>query len=233
MKSLDDPALGRQHVLLMDMDGTVTTSRFAVELARATGRETELMALLDSPDNDAATRSDRIAALFKFVHRQEFERVALGLVLRPGAIEFVNRMRRAGFMVGLLSDSYFVGADIVRRRLFADFALAHTLHFEAEVCTGQLRLNAAFLGHNGGDGPAVCKSHVLRRLSEDGSNELPVTECWALGDNVNDLGLLRCAERAFAIDPKSHLLAEVPGLTVVTSFDELMAHVPQSLLAAA
>ena len=223
---------GRQQVLLLDMDGTVTTSRFAVEMARASGREAELMALLDSPSDDAATRSERIAALFRFVHQRDFERVAQRLELRPGAIEFVNRMRRAGFMVGLLSDSYFVAADIVRRRLFADFALAHMLQFDAEVCTGQLRLNAAFLAPSGDAGPPICKSHVVRRLREDLA-EPRVTECWALGDNVNDLGLLRSAERGFAIDPKSPLLAEVPGVTVVSSFEELLAQVPQPRQAAA
>ena len=223
---------GRQRVLLLDMDGTVTESRFAVELARASGREAELMALLDSPGDDAATRSDRIAALFRFVHQRDFERVAQGLALRPGAVEFVNRMRRAGFMVGLLSDSYFVATDIVRRRLFADFALAHMLQFDAEVCSGKLRLNAGFLARPGDGGPAICKSHVLRRLREDCA-EPCVLECWALGDNVNDLGLLRSADQAFAIDPKSPLLAAVPGLTVVKDFGELLAHVPQAMPAAA
>jgi glucosyl-3-phosphoglycerate synthase len=58
--------------------------------------------------DDAATRSERIAALFKFVHRQQFERVAQAMPIRPGVIECVNRMRRAGFMVGVVSDSYFV-----------------------------------------------------------------------------------------------------------------------------
>jgi glucosyl-3-phosphoglycerate synthase len=190
------------------------------------------MALLDSPGDDAATRSERIAALFRFVHQRDFERVAQGLALRPGAVEFVNRMRRAGFMVGLLSDSYFVATDIVRRRLFADFALAHMLQFDAEVCSGKLRLNAGFLARPGDAGPAICKSHVLRRLREDCA-EPCVLECWALGDNVNDLGLLRSADRAFAIDPKSPLLAAVPGLTVVKDFDELLAHVPQAMAVAA
>ena len=223
---------GRQRILLLDMDGTVTPSRYAVELARATGREAELMQLLDGPADDAATRSERIAALFRFVHQHEFERVAHKLELRPGAIEFVNRMRRAGFMVGLLSDSYFVAADIVRRRLFADFALAHTLQFEAEVCSGQIRLNAALLARAGDPGPAICKSQVVRRLREDPS-EPRVDTVWALGDNVNDLGMLQAADRAFAIEPKSPLLAQIPGITVIASFDELMAQVPEPLAAAA
>ena len=118
----------RQRLLLLDMDGTITTSRFAVELSRATGQETALMELLDNAEDDAATRSDRIAALFRFVHRQQFERVARSAPLRPGVIEFVNRMRRAGFMVGVVSDSYFVAAEILRRFTASDrMDLSHTV----------------------------------------------------------------------------------------------------------
>ena len=218
----------RQRLLLLDMDGTITTSRFAVELSRATGQETALMELLDNAEDDAATRSDRIAALFRFVHRQQFERVARSAPLRPGVIEFVNRMRRAGFMVGVLSDSYFIAADIVRRRVFADFALAHTLQFDADVCSGQVRLNPAFLPRVAGEGEPVCKSHVLRRFKADDVG-LPVTECWAVGDNLNDLGLLRLADRGFAIEPRAAALRDEPGITVIQSFEELLPLVPDSL----
>ncbi len=215
----------RHRVLLLDMDGTVTPSRFVVEMARFSGREADLMQLLDDPASDTVTRSERIAALFRFVHQQDFERVALKMALRSGAIEFVNRMRRAGFMVGLLSDSYFVAAEIVRRRLFADFALAHTLQFDSEVCSGQVRLNSAFLARPGEPGAPVCKSRVLARFREDVS-EPRVTECWAIGDNLNDMEMLRSADRAFAIEPKSPAIAAIPGITVIESFGDLLKHVP-------
>lgn len=217
---------GRTRIMLLDMDGTITPDRYVVELACATGNEATLAKLLDSAD-DAVTRSERIAALFQFVHQQQFERVAHALTIRPGVIACVNRLRRAGFMVGLVSDSYFVAAEILRRRIFADFALAHTMQFDAEVCSGLLRLNPAFMARDGDPGLQICKSHVIRRLRED-KTEPPLTECWAVGDNVNDLGLLREADRAFVIDPKSPLLARVPGATVLTSFDELCSHVPES-----
>ena len=219
---------GRQRLLLLDMDGTLTTSRFAVELARATGQEAALIELLDSAEDDAATRSDRIAALFRFVHRQQFDRVARAAPLRPGVIEFINRMRRAGFMVGVLSDSYFIAADIVRRRVFADFALAHTMQFDADVCSGQVRLNPAFQPQVEGEGAPVCKSHVLRRFRADAGGP-PLLECWAIGDNLNDLGLLRLADRAFAIDPKAEALRDEPGITVIESFEQLLPLVPDSL----
>jgi len=226
---------GRQRLLLLDMDGTITTQRFVVELARATGQEQALAGLLDSPTDDTAARSDAIAGLFRFVHKQQFERVARAVPIRPGVIDFINRMRRAGFMVGVLSDSYFVAADIVRRRVFADFALAHTLHFENDVCKGQVRMNPAFLAlqaHGGENTPPVCKSHVLARFKADTLGP-PLLTCWAVGDNLNDLGLLRAADQAFAIEPKSPLLAQVPGLRVIDNFEELLPLVPLARVSAA
>lgn len=215
---------GRTRVILLDMDGTITSERYVIELARATGHEAALAKLLDSEDDDV-TRTERIAALFKFVHQQQFERVAGAMAIRPGVIACVNRMRRAGFMVGLVSESYFVAAEILRRRTFADFALAHTMQFDAEVCSGQLRLNPAFLAREGGSGAPICKSYVIRRLREDLA-EPRVAECWAVGDNVNDLGMLRAADRAFTIDPKSPLLLQVPGVTVLSRFDDVYAPRP-------
>lgn len=214
---------GRRRLLLLDMDGTLTSQRFVVELARATGNEAALQALLDG-QNDAATRSQRIAGLFRFVHRQQFERVAHAMTLRHGVVEWVNRMRRAGFMVGVVSDSWFVAAEILRRRVFADFALAHTLQFDADTCNGELRLNPAFTPLEEGGSPPLCKGHVVRRFRQDAPDLQAV---WAVGDNLNDLEMLRLADRAFVIDPKSPRLTREADAQRIDGFDSLMREVPE------
>lgn len=210
---------GRTRLMLLDMDGTITPERYVVELARVTGRESALARLLDGGD-DAATRSEGIAALFKFVHREQFERVAHALPIRPGVVACVNRLRRAGFMVGVVSDSYFVAAEIVRRRVFADFALAHTLQFDDDACNGELRLNPAFAPLRPGRGTSPCKGNVVPRFRQDEAK--PAIEAiWAVGDNLNDLEMLREADRAFVIEPKSPHLARSADATRIESFDEL------------
>ncbi|MDO8320802.1 glycosyltransferase [Rhodoferax sp.] len=215
---------GRHKLLLLDMDGTVTETRYAVALARATGNEAALLGMLDG-QGDAATRSERIAELFRYVHKTKFELVAKDLPIRHGVIQFVNQMRRRGYMVGVVSDSYFVAADIIRRRIFADFAMAHILGFDNNVCSGSLRINPAFLPQSGSTSDAVCKSNVLRRFLSD-TTQPRINHTWAVGDNLNDLELLRLADQAFAIDPKSSALINEAKVSVVASFDELLALLP-------
>ncbi len=227
---------GRKRLLLLDMDGTVTSARFVTSLAQATGLTQALSGHLDSRQGDAMQRSTAIAGLWRFVHRHRFEQVARELPLRPGIIECVNAFKRAGFMVGLVSDSYFVAAEVVRKRIFADFALAHTVQFRADVCSGELTLNPAFLPLEDDeataplepaevpagqalldDGP-VSKRHVIerfRRLSP-GFDTL-----WAVGDNDNDVPMLALADRGFAIEPKTPRLRTLAAVQILEHFDEL------------
>jgi glucosyl-3-phosphoglycerate synthase len=190
---------GRTRLLLLDMDGTLTPAALC---GRTGARHRPCEAAWPAAGRRRRCRHPQRAhrGAVPFVHQQQFERVAQALPLRPGVIACINRMRRAGFMVGVVSDSYFVAAEILRRRVFADFALAHTLQFDGR---GVLWRGADQPGLRGAwhAGPALCKSHVMRRLRDDRS-EPRLSECWAVGDNLNDLGMLRAADRAFVIDPK-------------------------------
>lgn len=216
---------GRHRLLLLDMDGTITKSRYAVELARITGHEPALMQMLDQNNSDAATRSENIANLFRYVHKKKFEQVAHSMIIRPGVIEFVNQMQRRGFMVGVISDSYFIAAEIVRRRIFADFAMAHTISFDNDVCSGRININPAFFDPESSSSN-ICKSNALRRFLAD-RHSPTINQTWVVGDGINDLELMRLADHAFAIEPKSPELTSEPGITEIASFEDLLKLVPE------
>jgi phosphoserine phosphatase len=217
----------RQKLLLLDMDGTVTTSRFVTLLAQATGQVEALGHYLDNHNADTLTRSASIAQIFRFVHRQKFEAVAKAMPIRPGVIECVKAFKRAGFMVGVISDSYFVAAEVLRKRIFADFALAHTVQFQGDVCTGELSINSAFLPDPNAPAPdadriGISKHHVLAQFRREDIQPRFDT-IWAVGDNDNDVDMLNLADRAWMIEPKSPRLKTIPGVTEITHFDELTA----------
>jgi glucosyl-3-phosphoglycerate synthase len=138
-------------MVLLDLSVVLSDTNIIDHLARATGQEAALDLVMAGQQNGEQAkmqsvweRQTQVANLFRFVHRQRFEQVAHELPIQRGAIEAVNILRRNGVMVGLVSDGYFVIADIVRRRVFADFAVAHLLQFQADVCTGELKPNGAF-----------------------------------------------------------------------------------------
>jgi len=206
----------RQRLLLLDMAGTITPTQFVQELAQATGQAQALQPLLEGA-SDPDLRRQRIAEVFRYTHKTRFEQVARNMAIRPGVIEFVRHMKRQGFMVGVVSDSYFIAANILRRRIFADFAVAHTLLFFHEVSTGQVRINPAFqappeLGESG-----ICKSHVLQRFLND-PQPPKIDLVWVVGHDLSDLPLMRLADQAFAIDPTPGLLPPDAGITVLSSF---------------
>lgn len=152
---------GRTKLLLLDMDEIITEERYIDALAAATGTQEALAKLLQESNLTDLERCEQVTALFKFVHRSQFEKVAMELTLKPGVIEYVNQMRREQFMVGVISNYYFAGAEIIRKRIFADFALAHVLQFQNDICTGKLQINEVFRNIRDRSDESVCKSWVV------------------------------------------------------------------------
>ena len=224
---------GRQR-LLLGLGTTISPTCFELALAKLCGQEAALEQLMEfdgdgegdiEGDDEGFSRCARIASLFRFVPKQQFERVARTMAIRPEMIDLVNQLRRRGFMVGVVSDGYFVAADIIRRRIFADFAMAHTIQFEGEVCTGQIRTNPAFLPESREGGRVICKSNVLRWFLTDTAPPA-IQTTWVLGDSASDLGLMRLADRAFAAATRSQALLNEPGVTHLDSAAALLALLP-------
>jgi glucosyl-3-phosphoglycerate synthase len=225
-----------EKIALFCMDGVVLPSCYLTELAVATGRSAKLSEITQAhanvpvnggspPPHDFALHAQQIAAVFKFVHKTEFEAVAHALQIRPQMIETVNALRRAGYKVGVISDGYFIAAEIVRRRLFADFALANTMLFEADVCQGDIRLNRAFSPRQAGrnDAESYAARHVLDHIRHD-DRDVPLAHVIAVGSAAHDLPLLEAADFSFAIDPRSAALRNAPGVIELKSMDELVTY---------
>jgi phosphoserine phosphatase len=111
----------------------------------------------------------------------------------------VVALRAAGFRVGLVSDSFRVAAEVVRRRVFADFSVAHLLRFQRGKATGAVTLSPAMTHPAGCPLHAVCKVNVLHHLIE--KMGIGREHVLAVGDGENDICLLQTAGQAVAFRP--------------------------------
>jgi HAD superfamily phosphoserine phosphatase-like hydrolase len=192
------------RLALLDMDGTLLNGRFILELAHRTNRMEKLMPLLDNSLMDATARTRRIAAIFAGVAHKTIEQTARDMPLMPGAVEMVVGLRKLGYLVGIVTDSYRIPSETVRRRVFADFVISHSLKFRGERATGKITLAPAMLT------PKICREHDLCKLNvlHHLAQEAGVTadRVLAVGDSDNDRCMLAAAGESIAFNPKSPLV---------------------------
>lgn len=189
------------RLALFDMDGVLLRDRFILYLAQRTNKMTELSRFLDNPALEADERSRRIAEVFAGVPREVFEQTARSVPLNPGAVETVIALRRAGYCVGIVTDSYRAAAEMVRRRVFADFVVAHLMRFQRELATGEIILSPMMQHPNGCQLHGTCKMNALMHLCE--KLGLEPEQFLAVGDGENDSCLLRRAGQSVAFHPKT------------------------------
>ncbi len=212
-----------ERLALFDMDGTLLKGRFIVELARRTERESRLAKYLDRYDLSPETRTRRIAGIFRGVKKEVFEGVAREIPLIPGAVEAVVGLRKLGFRVGVVTDSYRIAAEIVRRRVFADFALANVLEFRRDSATGVVTLAPTMRSDDRKGRLAYDKLNTLRFLTR----RMGITRqsVLAVGDGENDIGMLRAAGWSVAFQPKTERVRRAAKHVAMKRLDEVLKFV--------
>jgi HAD superfamily phosphoserine phosphatase-like hydrolase len=217
LQSLGHP----ERLALFDMDGTLLKGRFVVNLAQRSNKSMELNELLDHATLPADERTRRIAALFAGVTKSVFEEAARSVPLMPGAVDLVLALRKAGYRVGIVSDSFRVAAEIVRRRIFADFSIAHLMRFRRGVATGDITLSPAMQHENGCKHHNLCKLNVLLHVCEQLS--VSPERVLAVGDSDSDACMLKAAGVSVAYQPKSKAFEASAGHVVHGNLLEILA----------
>ncbi len=192
-------------VALFDMDGVILNGRFIVQLAETVGRSTDLAALLDNYTIRSGERMKQIAAVFAGVRREAFESAARDIPLMPGAAETIVGLRKEGYRVGIVTDSYHCAAEMVRRRVFADFCFAHVMRFKNGRASGRVNLCPAMFHPHGCVAHDHCKLNVLVHLQE--RLGVGFRQILAVGDGENDVCMLKAAGQSIAFQPKSRKVA--------------------------
>ena len=212
------------RLALFDMDGTLVGGRFVESLARRVNRATALSEYLDNSDMSASERMEKIASLFAGVPRQVFEEVAAQLPLMSGAREAITWLRAHGFRVGIISDSYFVATEIVRRRLFGDFSIAHLMKFRDGVATGAVLPGPAMLHSNGCHEHSVCKFNAVMHLIY--SLGIPAERILSVGDGTPDCCMFRGSGISFAFNPRNTQVAESASFVIHDDLSRLVELLP-------
>lgn len=192
---------GTEAIALVDMDGTLVQGRFVRHLAERVERESQLFRWLDNPAVSDEERTRHIAAVFAGVEKEVFQDVARNMPLIDGAADAVVELKRRGYRVGIVSDSFRIATEVVRRRVFADFSVAHLLRFAGGRATGQLTISPLLVDAEGCRQHKICKSNLLLHLWQ--RLGLSPFATVAVGDGPEDECMLRAVGMSVAFEPKA------------------------------
>lgn len=208
-----------KKIALLDMDGTLIDGRFIERLAHYTGRKHEIKSFMESDSLDEEIRTREIAKQLTNISKNIFEKIAFTIPLQKGAQEFIVELKKRNFCVGIISDSYLVATEIIRKRLFADFSISHFLDFKNGLCTGEVRISPIMIHKGGCKTHKYCKRNILNHLKD--FNVLDMTKIYFAGDNQNDICLLEAIANSVAAFPKNRNV-ERASSGVVYNLEEIL-----------
>lgn len=102
----------------------------------------------------------------------------------------VSELKKKGYILGIISDSYDVVTNHLKNKLGMDFSVANELEFSKSIATGEVKVPSAFLrtqkskcNHD------FCKANVLYQLAE--KYKIEIKNIISVGDSENDFCLIK------------------------------------------
>jgi phosphoserine/homoserine phosphotransferase len=192
----------KQSIVTLDMEG-VLTPEIWIAVAERTGIPALRRTTRDEPDYDKLMRG-RIEILDRHgITLSKIQEVIGGLKPLPGALEFLDELRRR-VQVIILSDTFEQFADPFLRQLGRPTLFCHRLVVEHDRITGyQLRMSDQ-------------KRSSVQALQSLHFNVV------AAGDSFNDTTMLAQADSGILFHAPENVVRQFPQFPAVNEYGELM-----------
>lgn len=194
-----------KKLILFDMDGTIIEGRFIEYITNIAGKRQELEGLLGNHHLDPFYRNKMIAKTLTGIPKYLFEKVARTIPLKPKAQETIVELKKRDYQIGIITDSYFIASEVIKKRVFADFSIANLLHFNRGLASGDILLSPFMQIDDGCKEHQICKSNFLNHLQKNLIHSVP--EIISFGNGENDVCLFKKSNKSFAVYPESAYVA--------------------------
>lgn len=202
--AIKETLLGLKKMIIFDMDNTILDGRFIDKAAMEFGFQKELVEII-TKNQESFLLTKLIARLFKGLNIAQILAVADEIPLVSDVIYVTNELKKRGYIVGIISDSYDCVANHIRNKIGADFSLANELEFSQSIATGEIKIPSFFMrtdksqcNHN------FCKSNALSHVAERYNNE--PSNIIAVGDSEFDICMVKLAGIGVAFCSNNNIL---------------------------
>jgi HAD superfamily phosphoserine phosphatase-like hydrolase len=204
-----------KKLIALDMDNTILQGRFIDVAAKKFGFAGELLAIREKKE-DHAVRTKKIAQLLKGKSIADLLTIADGIPIIADAAEVISRLKKRGYKVGIISDSFDCITTHIQHKIGADFSLANELEFSKSIATGEVKIPSFFMHtDNSICAHSFCKSNALLHVAA--RNGIDLGNVIAMGDSDMDLCMIKFSGVGVAFQPKNLVLTQVSDLVIKTN----------------
>ena len=216
-----EPSL-RQRIVAFDMDGTLIADRLIFRLADRFGFKERLENIMAMrlPEYQ---KTRRIARLLKGITPGELLQTLEQIPLSAGAEAATRQLKERGYFLVIISDSYTLATEHLKRKLGFDRTIANELVIRNDEITGEVEMPLNWSDRDGNCLKykySVCKLNSLIEISEE--MKIPLGRCVAVGDNMADIGMLQGVGIGVAFSPKSPLVAKSADIVLKDDLGKLL-----------
>ncbi len=212
--AIRESLMGMEKMIVFDMDNTLLEGSFITSAADLFGFKDELIRIVTDYENPY-TRTKSIARLLKGRTLDEILKVTDHIKVIDDAEYVIRKLKKQGYICGIISDSYDVVTNHIKNKLKLDFSIGNELEFSNSIATGEVKVPSAFMknplskcNHD------FCKSNVLYQLA--GKYKIDIKNTIAVGDSSNDICMIResgigisfCSENNYLKLVADHIISE-------------------------
>lgn len=206
-KTLREQLSGFHKMAIFDMDDTLWKGRFIDKCAKAFGFTAQLEDLRYA-EKDSMILTKRIAILLKGRSIDELLQIAGTIELIDDAKNVITELKKKGYLVGIISNSYSLITNYVKQNTGASFSLANTLEFFEGKATGEVNIPSCFFGSPDSIcGHAYCKTNALQFACE--KYNVQTSNTIVVGDSADDRCIVGNAGKGVSFCTKDILLSTI------------------------
>lgn len=208
-------------LIIFDMDNTLLQGRF-IDVCADKFSFTKELTYIRSLVTNEIIRTKQIATLLKGKTISELISVAESIPVIEGSKEVISELKKRGYLIGIISDSYDCITNHIKNILGMDFSLSNELEFSKSICTGEIKI-PSFLFNNSKSicKHPLCKTNALLSILE--KYNIPKENCITIGDSMNDLCMIKEAGLGIAFCSKDELINHHADIVISKpSFSELL-----------
>jgi len=193
------------------LDGTLIDGRTIFAIAEKYDFLNKIVEVMEKPIKNYE-KSEIIAGFLKGLKVNEFLEIIQKIPLMNGAEEVSKALKKKGYKLGIISDSYTLATEYFKQKLGFDFSVANKLEIKNGVLTGKIYMPMGWAEVGCFCEQSVCKRAHLRIYA--GKYGVPVKKCVAVGDGLADLCMIEEAGTGIAFNPKTPELLKYAKIVV-------------------